>query len=348
MIKIDLTEVTIKQLITHHVGNKLREEDIKLSIGLSIIDEETKQLLLKYFLQPLKSEEYFQFTHPVELGMNEIFSISGNILKDYSQFINGSEGIAKLLYASSMHPKIKAGELNVAYFQNIKVDGASINALGIFKSETNVPYIRMSNTDKVFEINHDYGFEIKGIDKGCLILDMDEETGYKVLIVDAANKGSDAQYWKDDFLNVKIFSDEYQQTKEILRITKSFVTEKLTENFEISMVDQIELLQKSVEYFKSHEVFERDSFEEEVFSNEAVKNSFRSYDNNYREDNALETYKDFEISTQAVKAQAKSLKSVVKLDKNFDIYIKSNKGVMEPGIDENGRKFYKIFYQNEQ
>ncbi|MCC6583451.1 MAG: nucleoid-associated protein, partial [Chitinophagales bacterium] len=38
---------------------------------------------------------------------------------------------------------------------------------------------------------------------------------------------------------------------------------------------------------------------------------------------------------------------VLKLDRNFHIYIHGNTEMIQQGIDEDGRKFYKIFYQEE-
>jgi hypothetical protein len=48
-----------------------------------------------------------------------------------------------------------------------------------------------------------------------------------------------------------------------------------------------------------------------------------------------------------VKRQARIFKSVLKLDKNFHIYIHGDRNKIEHGVDESGRKFYKIFYEQE-
>ena len=55
---------------------------------------------------------------------------------------------------------------------------------------------------------------------------------------------------------------------------------------------------------------------------------------------------DFDISDSAVKKQARTLKSVIKLDKNFHIYIHGNRNLIEQGEDKNG-KFYKVYYHEE-
>lgn len=348
MINADFTDLKLTYLITHHIGNKLRDESITLSTELSSIEHETELILLKYFLSSVKTDEFFCFTHSVQLDMNEVFVLSRNIFANKDHFIENSQGIGKLLYEQSMHPKIKEGELNIAYFSQVVLDDEVIDAIGIFKSETNVPYIKMQGGISRFKINHDYGFELKGIDKGCIIFNSGKDDGYKILIIDSASKAAEAQYWKDDFLKIKPISDDYHQTSQFLSIAKNFVTKQLSEEFKVSKADKIEILNRSVEYFKNNDKFEMDAFENEVFQDNDVKKSFRTFDETYRNENRMELSESFEISSKAVKKQSRAFKSVLKLDKNFDIYIHNNSGLMEQGVDENGRKFYKIYYQQEQ
>jgi hypothetical protein len=75
--------------------------------------------------------------------------------------------------------------------------------------------------------------------------------------------------------------------------------------------------------------------------------SFRNFDSSYRQENYIEPNDNFDISPQAVKKQAKAFKSVLKLDKNFHIYIHGNRELIEQGIDKDGRKFYKIYFERE-
>ena len=49
----------------------------------------------------------------------------------------------------------------------------------------------------------------------------------------------------------------------------------------------------------------------------------------------------------AVKKQARSIKSIIKLDKNLPIYVHGSRELIEQGVDEEGRKFYKIYYKEE-
>jgi hypothetical protein len=347
MTTLDLTKLELQILITHHVGNKLRDERFILSSEASIIEDTTKDFLLKYFLLPIKTEEFFSFTHPIKIELNEIYTTVKDIFSKPKSFITSSQSIAKLLYEQSMHPKVKEGELNIAYFSNVVLDNEVVEAIGIFKSETDTPFIKMTIQNSKFSINHDYGFEIKGMDKGCIIFNTNQNNGYKILIVDNTNKSAEAQYWKDDFLKVKPISNDFYQTNQFLDITKNYVTKQLSEEFEVSKADKIDLLNRSVEYFKTHGSFDKKEFEQEVLQDLEMINSFRDYDSSYRENNNIELTDSFDISPQAVKRQSRVFRSILKLDKNFHIYIHGGRELIELGIEEDGRKFYKIYFQQE-
>jgi hypothetical protein len=84
-------------------------------------------------------------------------------------------------------------------------------------------------------------------------------------------------------------------------------------------------------------------FEDEVLQDKQVIDAFQSYDKG----ELLGINRGFEISQQAVKRQARIFKSVLKLDKNFHVYIHGNRDLIERGEDEAGRKFYKLYYKEE-
>lgn len=102
-------------------------------------------------------------------------------------------------------------------------------------------------------------------------------------------------------------------------------------------------------YFTEVFLRNRDSkeFEEEVFQDSGIIKSFRNFDNSYRQENEIDITDSFDISPQAVKKQARVFKSVLKLDKNFHIYIHGNRDMIEQGVDKDGRKYYKIYYDQE-
>ena len=89
-----------------------------------------------------------------------------------------------------------------------------------------------------------------------------------------------------------------------------------------------------------------EEFTNEVFAQREVIDSFNKYKENYEQDRDLEIADSFTISESAVKKQARAFKSVIKLDKNFHIYVHGNRNLIEQGEDEKG-KFYKVYYREE-
>ena len=57
----------------------------------------------------------------------------------------------------------------------------------------------------------------------------------------------------DQFLKIKPCSDNYHHTKDFLDIAKNYITNQLSEDFEVEKTDKIDLLNRSVQYFKTHE-----------------------------------------------------------------------------------------------
>ncbi|HEY0059407.1 MAG TPA: nucleoid-associated protein, partial [Flavisolibacter sp.] len=67
----------------------------------------------------------------------------------------------------------------------------------------------------------------------------------------------------------------------------------------------------------------------------------------YVEKHDFDITSSFDISAPAVKKQSRIFKSVLKLDRNFHIYIHGNTDLIEKGTDDDGRKYYKLYYQEE-
>lgn len=345
---IDFTGVKLKNIATHFVGNKLRDEGIKISSGeVNLIEGDAKKYLLKYFLSSFQDNEKFSFTNPTELSLNAVYTLINRVFSNSDSFYENSAELSKHLYESSTHPKVNGGEFTICLFENIYLDGVETTGIGLFKTEVKDVFLKFDPTKDNYTIKYENGVNIGKLDKGCFIFNLKAEDGYTVCIVDS-NKSNDTQYWKDDFLSIQPIADNYHFTKNFLSITKDFVTKQLSEEFDVSKADKIDLLNRSVEYFKSHDTFEKDSFVEEVFDNPEMIKSFRNFDEQYRENKNVDISDNFQISSQAVKKQSRVFKSVLKLDRNFDIYIHGDKNLIEKGTEKDGRKYYKIYYEEEK
>ena len=222
--------------------------------------------------------------------------------------------------------------------------GEPIDGLGIFKVEKKDAFIETPDWTKEPTLLFKEGIGERKLDKACLILFTPEP----LTILAYDNNSSEAVYWKNDFINVDFKKDHVNDTNHFLQMTKSYITEQMPEEFEVSKTDQIDLLNKSIKYFKEAETFDKGEFELSVFGQEdQAINSFRYFDQQYQEEMDLDLSDQFKIAANSVKKQARIFKSVLKLDKNFHVYIHGNRDLIERGEDSDGRKYYKIYYQNE-
>jgi hypothetical protein len=334
-------------LSIHHIGNKHRDEPLITSeqpteINNPVILEKIKH----YFLKSFTSPEFYQFTFSNDdCQLNPLYQMIVHAFKHLDQFHDTSIDIAQYLFDLSDHPQIKSGDLFIAHLKHLNVQQENVSAIGIFKSEVLQPFIKINREQNTFEIKDFEGINIDKLDKGCLIFNTDQDKGFKICIVDKANKNNEAQYWREDFLNIKNCKDEFHQTTGFMSLTKQFVKEQLNEEFVVEKADQIDFLNKSAEYFKNKERFDKEEFAKEVFQNEQIIDSFHQFGEKHKNVFLLED--DFEISSAAVKQQSKIFKSILKLDKNFHVYIHGNRDNIVKGVDEDGRKYYKIYFQEE-
>jgi len=340
----------LELLSIHKVGNPSQEEALICSQApLEMQDETISQLLLTYFIQPFtNSAEYFRFFHEADLQLNEIFQYCRRIFENRDNFHEQSVNIAKHLYKHSTHPKIKGGELYIAYFSKCQVDGEDVEALGIFKSETRDTYLKVFLANESYQVNYDDGININKLDKGCLVYNIEEENGYKVSVIDSISKQNEAVYWKDSFLQIQRRDDSYHQTELAVNMCKQFIHDKLPSEYEISRVDQVDLLNKSAAYFKEKEQFQLDDFAQEVLGNPEAIASFKEYRDHFQHESQQQIPDEFDISSPAVKKQQKVFKSVLKLDRNFHIYIHGDREMIERGFDEaTNMSYYKLLFENE-
>lgn len=345
---MDFNTSTLAKLIVHYVGSKNNLDPIYLSDTALALDEDLLKIIGDSFLHKFKNApERYSFHHPSSLQFNEVYQYCSAIWREEDSFENISINIAKHLYESSTHPKVKGGELYVAFFESVPVEGRMHKAIGLFKTENKVLFLDVQHQQNNFQLAMKEGVELTKVDKGCLILNTKEDEGFDVLLFDNQNRGEEAQYWKEKFLGVIPQKDEYHQTAHFLNLTKQYITEQLESEFKVPKTEQIDLLNKSIDYFKSKESFDVEEFQAEVFQNTEMIESFRHFGSRYVEHHDIDLASQFDISTPAVKKQARIYKSVVKLDKNFHIYIHGRTDLIEKGMDMDGRKYYKIYYEEE-
>jgi len=345
-MKKNFLDSYISSVCIHCVGNKIADDRIRYSLLPTKINENIKGVLTTYFINAFIFDEYFQLYHDSDLNLNEVYTYVSKIFDNPDSLYMQSVNLAMHLYNQSTHPQIKGGEFYTVYFKDCILDGDTIDAVGLFKSENKDTFLKVLNNDGNFNLESEKGINIKKLDKGCLIFNKEKEKGYVVAVVDNTNKGVEAQYWIDDFLHVRSRKDEYSNTQNIMALAKNFVTKELPKEYEVSKTEQINLLNKSLDFFKGKENFDLNDFANEVIAQPEVIKKFQQFKKDYEEANDIAIDDQFAISDAARKKQQRSYKRVIHLDKKIQIIVDGNSDHIEQGKDAKG-KFYKVYYNEE-
>jgi hypothetical protein len=344
-----IDSVVLEQAVVHKLGNPTRGEELRLSANpLSLNDTIVRGLLTRYFLHPFNEEEQYRFSHISNLELNEVYHYVSALFDDPGKFMEQSALIAHFLYTKSTHSNVKEGELYITRFSNVPFGTAYVEAVGIFKSETKEPFLKVFPHGKSFEVAAEDGINIHKLDKGCLVFRLNREEGYIVCVVDNTNKQNEARYWVSDFLQVTRNANSYHHTDAALGMCKLFIHNEMADKFEVTKSDQIDILNRSMDYFKTKDEFKIEEFTKEVLHHPELIDSFNQYREVYQSAKQLTIEDEFAIHLSAVKKQQRFFKSILKLDKNFHVYIHGRKDLIERGYDElTGKKFYKLYFDEE-
>jgi len=79
-----------------------------------------------------------------------------------------------------------------------------------------------------------------------------------------------------------------------------------------------------------------------------VIDAFQDYKGFFESEKNMPLQDSFDISKDAVKGEKKNFKSILKLDKNFHVYVHGKRQYLEKGFDsQRGLNFYKLYYEVE-
>lgn len=346
---ISFENCEISNIIIHNVGNKFDGGTLKIS-NTSFLPEDADVvgLLKNYFLSSFKRDAYYTFIPYAEEYMNNpVYAAVDGIFTDESTFYEQSVAIAEQLFEQSNNPNIKSGELYVVHFRNCNVDEGVCDMVGVFKSETKDTFLKIIMKQDSYRLESESGINIKKLDKACIVFNINKENGYKACILDKTN-AKEAIYWTVDFLGLQPSADSYFQTSNYLNLCKDFVKDIYNKENDVPRADQIDMLNRSINFFKDAEVFSENRFKEEVVREPEVINAFENFKSQYEQDNELAFDDQFAVSDYAVKDEKRYFKHVLKLDKNFHVYIHGQKKYIEKGYDTaRDMNYYKLYFREE-
>ncbi|BFP42346.1 nucleoid-associated protein [Flavobacteriaceae bacterium GF1] len=348
---LNLYAAQIENLSLHRVGNKSRNESVFLSENPYALTDEISALLKEYFFKPFreKEENYFKFWHEVDVEFNELYKAVSQVFKSPAQSHEVSKQITSHLFEQSNHPHIKNGEVYVAYFSDMVLDNQKVNAIGIFKSELKHDFLEFEEGSKNLEILVRQGININKLDKGCLIFDVEQANGYKILSVDSNRY--DTKYWLENFLGVEPLTDENFYTKNYLKFCQGFAKDVVLPAEDKQQ--EVLFMNRAVNHFAKNDAFEETSFLNEVMENPELIPEFKHYKVEKGPKYSIEDVSNFDIANKAVSDARKKIKNVINLDTNIQIKMdfinpESAEKFVEKGWDEERQMYYYLVYFNKE
>ena len=350
---IDFARMNVTGLATHYIGNFGLGEEMKLSEHpIMFKDEFVKGIFYDYLLSGFKNDIYYRFRKSSDFLLHTVKEMVDKMFKDGGNktFFDISKEIGQFLYAQTLHPKVKGGELYIAYIKDVVVDGELCDAIGIFKSESKDTFIKVDFNVSDFSIETELGISPKKLEKGILIFNIDGANGYKAAMIDNSNKISDAAtYWSREFLDMELRPSSYFYTNNYINQAISFCEEVLTEENNVNKNDKMMILNNAVGFFDKNVEFNKEEFVKEVLDQTELIKAFNEHQDKYCETFNIPKVDNFSISKTAVKKHNKFLKSRIKLDEHISIELKGNHHLVENGFDEEKKmKYYKVYYINEE
>lgn len=345
---LDLSAARLTRLALTWVGNKNRMEGVGIPKQTLVpVHDAAEEMLIAALLKPFEStEEYFYFHHEEDVSHHAVFQACHTVFEDPAELSAAATTLAQRLYEHSELPKIQGGELFVAHFEDVILQGESVNAIALWKVQSKQPYFKIERGAEAFQLNVLEGIGFGKPETAALVFQVDEAEGYRVCAVDTVSKRGERSFWKDEYLRLRPIEDNYFHTRHYISMTGEFINDKLPATSD--RTDQLDLLYRSGLYFKENEHFDLQDFTENMFEEPEKQQAFLDFKDTYTKAYAVPLEERFDINPQAVKKEFKVLKSVIKLDKNFHIYVHGRRDLIERGFDEDkGKKFYKVYFDEE-
>lgn len=334
-VVLEVSESKLSSYIVHGIEEQLVLGDEVFSQPEVLLEGAFAQLAFS----KVKFEQQYDFFHETNLELNEIYTYAKAIFADEQNFFEESKHIATHLHSVSNHPNIKNGSLFVGLFDNCLVGNESKKVLALVKIDEKELFLDVKSEENKMIVNGVDGINVKKINNAAILIDMGPDEPPAVFL--RTRRQEEIVYWQERFLKVKVADEQYEKTDLALQEVKKYILKEE----EYTNTEKLSLLNKTLDYFRNEESFQVDDYIEEVFETaDEVKKSVII--------NRVKPYETI-ISESAIEKAEKGYKRKIKLDEHIEIVvnvrdIEAVDQLIETGEDEEtGRKFYKIYFEEE-
>lgn len=332
---LEITESKLSQFVVHYVDDNVVFSEEQKHVNDILLEAALTELAF----YKVDFEQQFDFFHETNINLNEVYTYAQAIFADRAQFLAQSKHIATHLQVASHHPNIKPGELFIGLFDNCLWNNEMRPVLAIAKIEDREMFLNVQNDENKMSVQGIDGINVKKSAHVAIIIDQGNDLAPAVFL--KTRRKEDVVYWQERFLKLRATDESYYKTNLALTQCKKYI---LKQN-DFSNTDKLQYLNKTLAYFREQETFEVAPYLNEVFDDvETVQKDILMQ--------SVGPY-ETEISDSAIAKVEKSFKRKIKLDENVEIQVNIRDineldRVIEVGYDkETGRKFYKIYFDEE-
>lgn len=338
MVNTENISIQYKAVIPLNVNN---ENEIFLDEGIEIVQN---RKIIDTILSGIKQPIYYSFesdnNSAIKNFINSIFSGDPeshihipSLIEDYFQSFQNTENKSSFL---TMHHAV-----------DIMIEDELCEAIVLCVLDEKDSFINVYKTNDInYSLKLVEGFSSTTISKVALII-KSENNKHRVLLSEAKIKGFEGRTWKDEFLKLNLIQDEYSFTTDYIKLTSKFIKDRVPIEEVLGKQQEVEMLNKTNDFFRENDRFDEETFKKNVFKNNELIEAFDDYKVKWQEKNNKQLNHEFEVSDEAWVNNQKVFKSVIKLDKNFHVYVHGDHKKIVKGEDEDGRKYYKLYYDQE-
>lgn len=334
---IQCNNSNIKLLKISYVGNRIAGEQVQVSKEVVKCDELTRNLIGRYLLSSMEYCKLYKLTHPEGLEYNRVYNLATEVFSDNTAYERVADELSYLLFQILNDKSIIGGYLFVVYFKDCLVDDKKTDALGIFKAETKDMFIKLISKGSDINLSSEQGFAINKMDRGCIIFNVAGKDGYRLAVLNKSHSKSSIKYWSEDFLCCVPVVDDYLNTQVILKAISQFVKEQDSTQLQKMFLMNRALQEAQKETLNVKELLDMVAVDDN--SKQRVQEIFTSITG------SRDLIPD-SVKPDSVALKKTRLKSVLKLDNNFEIIFHGGDNRIETGIDKTtGLKYIKLLYE---
>lgn len=302
---------------------------------MSDLDDWTGQLFNYYCLNVFSNEGFGALD-----ANHERFPKAKEALDAYFQ--TGELGSAHALFSGLWAENSGTGDDDAVWFtaawDSFVLDEYEGRALGFYFARERGTFFSLNGAEPMLI----RGLPMKKPEFAALLLP-DGMDGYQLYVLEPS-----ASVWTKSVFPFFRQTDDAFHAKEFFKMVKSFSEDVMVKEQHQPREKQVSFLADSLSYASENRAVDFENFKQEVLQEPAVIDAFEQYQEKYSEERQWNPPDQFAVTEQSQNQAKKFIKSIIKLDKNFHIYVHGNKERIEKGFDENRKlHYYQLWFDAE-